>query len=149
MAEKNIIEVKPEDKWTEVRNKKNNIKNLLEIESKYTHKKNNLYRTRFCNNKSCSKINCRFAHSLNEIVTINCFHDLTCRQVCFKNNKVFNKSMNFCKFKHSKETKKEYLYRVGYIKKDIVEINTTKERINEDIQKMLENGINKFIVNIT
>lgn len=149
MSKRNIIEVKPENKWTEVKYKKNNIQKLLEIDSVKRKNTTNLYKTRFCNNTFCKKIDCDFAHSIEEINTIDCFHKERCRQVFEKDGILKNKSsLNFCKYKHPNETKEQYLYRVGYVKKQIIEIKTTKEDVHKDIDKMLENGAEKFMISI-
>ena len=56
---------------------------------------------------------CRFAHSLEELVTRNCFFKDECRFVRFKNGKLVNNGRDICRNKHPLESQDEFIERVG------------------------------------
>ena len=145
---RNVKQITPEH-WTEVKNKynyKSNIDKLLDMSVERNN--NTLYKTKFCNKKKCNK-DCNFAHSIDEINCIPCHYDDTCRQVYVKDDKVYNKSsLHICKYKHSLESKIEFLNRSGIIKKENIHINTTKDKLYEDIKRVVDKGILSFSVNI-
>jgi hypothetical protein len=78
----------------------------------------NLEKTRMCNsvekNVTCRHgERCRFAHSLEELVTRNCFFKDECRFVRFENGKLVNNGRDTCRNKHPHESKDEFMERVG------------------------------------
>jgi hypothetical protein len=78
----------------------------------------NLAKTRMCNsvekNETCRHgEKCRFAHSLKELVTRNCFFKGECRFVKFENGKLVNNGRNICRNKHPHESQDEFIERVG------------------------------------
>jgi hypothetical protein len=56
---------------------------------------------------------CRFAHSLEELVTRNCFFKGECRFVRFENGKLVNNGRDICRNKHPHESQDEFIERVG------------------------------------
>ena len=78
----------------------------------------NLAKTRMCNsvekNETCRHGGkCRFAHSLEELVTRNCFFKGECRFVRFENGKLVNNGRDICRNKHPHESQDEFIERVG------------------------------------
>jgi hypothetical protein len=78
----------------------------------------NLAKTRMCNsvekNETCRHgKGCRFAHSLEELVTRNCFFKGECRFVRFENGKLVNSGRDICRNKHPLESQDEFIDRVG------------------------------------
>ena len=78
----------------------------------------NLANTRMCNsvekNETCRHgKGCRFAHSLEELVTRNCFFKGECRFVRFENGKLVNNGRDICRNKHPHESQDEFIERVG------------------------------------
>jgi hypothetical protein len=78
----------------------------------------NLAKTRMCNsvekNETCRHgEKCRFAHSLKELVTRNCFFKGECRFVKFENGKLVNNGRDICRNKHPHESQDEFIERVG------------------------------------
>ena len=78
----------------------------------------NLAKTRICNsvekNETCRHgKKCRFAHSLEELVTRNCFFKGECRFVRFENGKLVNNGREICRNKHPHESQDEFIERVG------------------------------------
>jgi hypothetical protein len=78
----------------------------------------NLAKTRMCNsvekNETCRHgEKCRFAHSLEELVTRNCFFKGECRFVRFENGKLVNNGRDICRNKHPNESQDEFIERVG------------------------------------
>ena len=78
----------------------------------------NLAKTRMCNsvekNETCRHgERCRFAHSLEELVTRNCFFKGECRFVRFENGKLVNNGRDICRNKHPHESQDEFIERVG------------------------------------
>jgi hypothetical protein len=59
---------------------------------------------------------CRFAHSLEELVTRNCIFKDNCRFVKFKNGKLVNNESNICMNKHPHENQDEFMERTGLVK---------------------------------
>jgi hypothetical protein len=78
----------------------------------------NLAKTRMCNsvekNETCRHgEKCRFAHSLKELVTRNCFFKGECRFVRLENGKLVNNGRDICRNKHPNESQDEFIERVG------------------------------------
>ena len=78
----------------------------------------NLAKTRMCNsvekNETCRHGGaCRFAHSLEELVTRNCFFKTDCRFVRFEDGKLVNNGRDICRNKHPDESQNEFIERVG------------------------------------
>ena len=78
----------------------------------------NLAKTRMCNSvekkETCRHGGaCRFAHSLQELVTRNCFFKTDCRFVRFENGKLVNNGRDICRNKHADESQDEFIERVG------------------------------------
>jgi hypothetical protein len=60
---------------------------------------------------------CRFAHSLEELVTRNCIFNDNCRFVKFRKGKlVNNESSNICMNKHPHENQDDFMERTGLVK---------------------------------
>ena len=77
-----------------------------------------LAKTRMCNSVEKKETcrhgkNCRFAHSLEELVTRNCFFKSDCRFVRFENGKLVNNGRDICRNKHPHESQDEFIERVG------------------------------------
>jgi hypothetical protein len=77
-----------------------------------------LAKTRMCNSvekkENCRHgKGCRFAHSLEELVTRNCFFKDECRFVRFENGKLVNNGRDICMNKHPHESQDEFIERVG------------------------------------
>ena len=77
-----------------------------------------LAKTRMCNSvekkENCRHgKGCRFAHSLEELVTRNCFFKDECRFVRFENGKLVNNGRDICRNKHPHESQDEFIERVG------------------------------------
>ena len=77
-----------------------------------------LTKTRMCNSVEKKETcrhgeNCRFAHSLEELVTRNCFFKDECRFVRFENGKLVNNGRDICRNKHPHESQDEFIERVG------------------------------------
>ena len=78
----------------------------------------NLAKTRMCNsvekNETCRHGGaCRFAHSLEELVTRTCFFKTDCHFVRFENGKLVNNGRDICRNKHPDESQNEFIERVG------------------------------------
>ncbi len=78
----------------------------------------NLAKTRMCNsvekNETCRHgEKCRFAHSLKELVTRNCFFKGECRFVRLEHGKLVNNGRDICRNKHPHESQDEFIERVG------------------------------------
>jgi hypothetical protein len=78
----------------------------------------NLAKTRMCNsvekNEACRHgEKCRFAHSLKELVTRNCFFKGECRFVRLEHGKLVNNGRDICRNKHPHESQDEFIERVG------------------------------------
>ena len=77
-----------------------------------------LAKTRMCNsvekNETCRHgEKCRFANSLEELVTRNCFFKGECRFVRFEHGKLVNNGRDICRNKHPHESQDEFIQRVG------------------------------------
>ncbi len=89
----------------------------------------NLAKTRMCNsvekNETCRHgEKCRFAHSLEELVTRNCFFKGECRFVRFENGKLVNNGRDICRNKHPHESQDEFIARVGLAHYKTREVST-------------------------
>ena len=78
----------------------------------------NLAKTRMCTSvekkETCRHGGaCRFAHSLEELVTHNCLFKTNCRFVRFENGKLVNNGRDICRNKHPDESQDEFIERVG------------------------------------
>ena len=78
----------------------------------------NLAKTRMCNSVEKKETcrhgeKCRFAHSLEELVTRNCFFKGECRFVKFDKGKLVNNGREICRNKHPHESQDEFIERVG------------------------------------
>ena len=136
MNRRNIKTVEYKE-WTEVEKNKRHLN------------RKKMTKTKFCNKTFCNRDNCDFAHSFEEIRCINCNFNDTCRQVFLKDCVLINKSkLNICKYKHICETKQQYLERINYNINDNFLLETTKENIFEDINKLIEKDIKYFKVKI-
>jgi len=76
------------------------------------------YKTRMCNsldtNESCwYGDECRFAHSLEELVIRDCHFKDRCRFVKINNGKLVNDGSNICRNKHPQESKDDFIKRTG------------------------------------
>ena len=77
-----------------------------------------LEKTRMCNSVEKKEPcrhgeKCRFAHSLEELVTRNCFFKGECRFVRYENGKLVNNGRDICRNKHPHESQDEFIERVG------------------------------------
>jgi len=108
-------------------NKRNVIKLVVplktykdELRDKYSEARpasENL-KTRMCNslekNETCLHGDlCRFAHSLEELVTRDCHFNDKCRFVKIKSGKLVNDGSNICRNKHPQESQDDFLRRIG------------------------------------
>jgi hypothetical protein len=59
---------------------------------------------------------CRFAHSLEELVTRNCIFNDNCRFVKFRKGKLVNNESKICMNKHPHENQDEFMERTGLVK---------------------------------
>jgi len=59
---------------------------------------------------------CRFAHSLEELVTRSCIFNDNCRFVKFRKGKLVNNESNICMNKHPHENQDEFMERTGLVK---------------------------------
>jgi hypothetical protein len=82
-----------------------------------------LTKTRMCNSVDTDKPclhgeNCRFAHSLDELVISDCFFEDRCRFVKIQKGRVYNKGdgCKCCPHKHPQETIEEFYSRTGLTK---------------------------------
>jgi hypothetical protein len=74
-------------------------------------------KTRMCNSVDKDYVcphgdQCRFAHSLDELVIRDC-HFNNCRFVKLKSGKLVNDGSNICRNKHTHETKDDFIKRTG------------------------------------
>jgi len=71
---------------------------------------------------------CRFAHSLEELVTRNCNFNDNCRFVKFRKGKlVNNESSNICMNKHPHENQDDFMERTGLVKYKTI---SAKQEVN-------------------
>jgi len=118
---------------------------------------NILKKTKFCEsflqNKECRHgINCRFAHSPNEIEKTICVFGNNCQYIEIKDNIYYNKGPKECEFQHPNETNQNYNNRVQK-KENIMKYieNSFKEPLDEKVilfvikpkKELLTNGRNK------
>ena len=114
-------------KETKTRGKKNVIKLVVplktykdELREKYTESRPALenLKTRMCNSLDTNQVcrhgeNCRFAHSLEELVIRDCHFKDKCRFVKIKGSKLVNEGSNTCKNKHPQESQDDFIKRTG------------------------------------
>ena len=115
------------DKQRKTSNKRNVIKLVVplktykdELRDKYSDARpasENL-KTRMCNSVEKNEIclhgeRCRFAHSLEELVTRDCHFKDKCRFVKNKSGKLVNDGDNICRNKHPQESQDDFLRRIG------------------------------------
>ena len=115
------------DKQKKTSNKRNVIKLVVplktykdELRDKYSEARpasENL-KTRMCNslekNETCLHgEQCRFAHSLEELVSRDCHFKDKCRFVKIKSGKLVNDGDKICRNKHPQESQDDFLRRIG------------------------------------
>ena len=114
-------------KQTKTRGKKNVIKLVVplktykdELREKYTESRPVLenFKTRMCNSLDTDQVcrhgdECRFAHSLEELVIRNCHFKDKCRFVKMKKGKLVNDEINTCRNKHPQESQDDFINRTG------------------------------------
>ena len=114
-------------KQPKTRGKKNVIKLVVplktykdELREKYTDSRPVLenFKTRMCNSLDTREIcrhggNCRFAHSLEELVIRDCHFKDKCRFVKIKGSKLVNDGNNTCRNKHPQESQDDFIKRTG------------------------------------
>ena len=115
-------------KQTKTSGKKNVIKLVVplktykdELREKYTASRlvleENL-KTRMCNSLDTNEVcrhgeECRFAHSLEELVIRDCHFKDKCRFVKIKSGKLVNEGSNTCRNKHPQESQDDFIKRTG------------------------------------
>ncbi|MEY3191812.1 MAG: hypothetical protein RL305_411, partial [Pseudomonadota bacterium] len=66
------------------------------------------------NNKDCKHgINCRYAHSLNQLRVSNCLFGNSCKKFINDGNISDKNNIDECKFKHPIETDDQFFIRIG------------------------------------
>lgn len=75
-------------------------------------------KTRMCNSLDKNEVcrhgeNCRFAHSLDELVIRDCHFKDRCYLVKIKKGKLVNDGCNCCRNKHPQESKDDFIERMG------------------------------------
>jgi hypothetical protein len=91
-----------------------------ELREKYTASRPMLenFKTRMCNSLDTNEVcrhgeECRFAHSLEELVIRDCHFKDKCRFVKIKSGKLVNEGSNTCRNKHPQESKDDFIKRTG------------------------------------
>lgn len=89
-------------------------------------------KTRMCNSLDKNEVcrhgeGCRFAHSLEELVTRDCHFKDKCRFVRIKSGKLVNVGDNICRNKHPHESQDDFIRRTG-----LSHYKTKHEEINID-----------------
>jgi len=87
-------------------------------------------KTRMCNSFDKNEVcfhgeQCRFAHSLEELVIRDCHFKDKCRFVRIKSDKLVNDGENICRNKHPQESKDDFIRRTG-----LSRYKTTHEEID-------------------
>ena len=114
-------------KQTKTSGKKNVIKLVVplktykdELREKYTASRPVLenFKTRMCNSLDTNEVcrhgeECRFAHSLEELVIRDCHFKDKCRFVKIKSGKLVNDGSNTCRNKHPQESQEDFIKRTG------------------------------------
>ena len=114
-------------KQTKTGGKKNVIKLVVplktykdELREKYTESRPVLenFKTRMCNSLDTNQVcrhgdECRFAHSLEELVIRDCHFKDKCRFVKIKGRKLVNDGSNTCRNKHPQESQDDFIKRTG------------------------------------
>ena len=104
---KEVKEVKPE-----------NREEAIEVLADQSKMRQQLKRTKMCISVSSGKtcphgVNCRFAHSPDELSISDCFFGTKCRFVCCKNGVFENTGNKPCQHRHPEETEDNYFKRTG------------------------------------
>ena len=91
-----------------------------ELREKYAKSQPDLenFKTRMCNSLDTNQLcrhgeECRFAHSLEELVIRDCRFKNECRFVKIKSGKIVNDGSNTCRNKHPQESKDDFIKRTG------------------------------------
>ena len=91
-----------------------------ELREKYTASRPMLenFKTRMCNSLDTKEVcrhgeECRFAHSLEELVIRDCHFKDKCRFVKIKSGKLVNEGSNTCRNKHPQESQDDFIKRTG------------------------------------
>ena len=91
-----------------------------ELREKYTSSRPVLenLKTRMCNSLDMNQVcrhgeECRFAHSLEELVIRDCHFKDRCRFVKIKSGKLVNDGTNTCRNKHPQESQEDFIKRTG------------------------------------
>lgn len=114
-------------KQTKTGGKKNVIKLVVplktykdELREKYTESRPVLenFKTRMCNSVDTNQVcrhgeECRFAHSLEELVIRDCHFNDKCRFVKIKSGKLVNDGSNTCRNRHPQESQDDFIKRTG------------------------------------
>ncbi len=99
--------------------KYNSIKNPWYHGSNHANKKDNLQYTNICKNilegKKCYN-NCKYAHTLKELIINDCKFKESCNSVTKKNNVYINFKGKKCNYKHPGEKLNDYYIRIGLSK---------------------------------
>jgi len=117
-----------------------------ELREKYAGSKPTLenFKTRMCNSLDTDKPcfhgdQCKFAHSLEELVTRDCNYRDKCRFVKFKSGKLVNEGSNVCRNKHPDENQDNFIKRTGLSryktnapKHEEIKVDEKHEEINVD-----------------
>jgi hypothetical protein len=102
------------------------------------------FKTRMCNSLDTDKPcfhgdQCKFAHSLEELVTRDCNYRDKCRFVKFKSGKLVNEGSNVCRNKHPDENQDNFIKRTGLSryktnapKHEEIKVDEKHEEINVD-----------------
>lgn len=81
-----------------------NVNNDSRLQHKSQNPRSSMLKTKFCNTFlkkiSCKIKNCKFAHNVNELNPVMCKFDRRC-----------NKQIDECEYKHSNESKEQYIRR--------------------------------------
>jgi hypothetical protein len=114
-------------KQTKTSGKKNVIKLVVplktykdELREKYSASRPMLdnFKTRMCNSLDTNEVcrhgeECRFAHSLEELVIRDCNFKDKCRFIKIKGGKLVNDGSNTCRNKHPQESQEDFIKRTG------------------------------------
>ena len=89
-----------------------------ELREKYESLPVENLKTRMCNSIDKKEVcrhgeNCRFAHSLDELVIRDCHFKDRCHFVKIRNGKLVNDGCNNCRNKHPQESKDDFIKRTG------------------------------------
>ena len=103
-------------------------------------------KTRMCNSIDANQVcrhgdQCRFAHSLDELVIRDCHFKDRCHFVKIRNGKLFNDGSNTCRNKHPCESREDFIKRTGLSRYKTNSSNHEEIDVEDDVKEEVKEEV--------